>query len=153
MKTRYVPRPLQMLVLVGAAAIGTRAAAAVATPTLVRFEVSPLDHATPLTVALDSCTTLIKAGRLAEADAACAQAIRAAQTERAQSRTWVVSDRPYLGLAAAYNNRAVLHYLQGNLTEAAADSSRALNVAQTPALASTAAFIEAKLHRTAGVIQ
>ena len=155
MNTRYFIRPLQALALLGAVLVCARAAnaAATPTPTLVRFELSPLEHATPLTAAVDTCAMLVKAGRLAEADVACEHAIRAALTERAEATNSVVAYSPYQGLAAAYNNRAVLRYLHGNLAEAAADSSRALNVAPTPAVASTAAFSDAKLHRTAAILE
>ena len=154
MNTRPTLSPLKAVLLCGMAAISAKATATTApatpaAPTLVRFYLGPLDQPTALTIALDSCTTLVKSGHLAEADAACDRAVHAARTDRAERGGSLITTNTDEGLAAAYNNRAVLRYLQGEMSAAVADSNRAVTIAPSAAVASTAAFIDAAMHRTA----
>lgn len=155
MTTRHLLRPVQALVLAGAATLAAHAYAAppatpaTPAPTLVRLELSPLDTSTALTAALESCASLVKSGRLGDAQVACDHAVRSAQVERAESASSPLGYRPGQELAVAYNNRAVLHYLRGELALAAADSARALAIAPSRAIESTAAFIDAARTRVA----
>ena len=52
-------------------------------------------------------------------------------------------------LAIAYNNRAVLHYVTRRLALAKSDAKQAMSASRLPAIASTAAAIEAALQRVA----
>jgi hypothetical protein len=118
---------------------------AVGAPTLIFFEPTPLDRPTAVETAIDVCVNFVKAHQLEEASRPCDVALSAAQRDSAG--TWTVAFTPRLfaeQIAVAYNNRAVLRLLSGQLERAAADASHAMKAAPLPGIASTAEAIRAK---------
>jgi hypothetical protein len=119
-------------------------------PTLLRFEPEPLEKPTAAMLSSDRCVALVKARELAAAAGPCDSAVAAARHERASSWSEWSASRSYdEKLAVAYNNRAVLNYLSGRFTLAAADATRATRAAQLPGIESTAAVIDAARRRAA----
>lgn len=114
-------------------------------PTLIRLEMQPLDVPSALVVATNRCVTEVKAGDFPAADRSCNRAVLAAMRERAQSP--FSGGDPDVALAAAYNNRAVLRYVSGQLGLAATDAGRARLTAHVAAIDHTAAAIDAARKR------
>ena len=120
------------------------AAGAGGAPTLMRIAAEPQERPNAVALTTERCVSALKSHDLDAASAACESAVAAARRDfvSAQSALFV----PYgysEEIAIAYNNRAVLHYLDGKLSLAAADANRALSAAALPAVARTAAAIEA----------
>jgi hypothetical protein len=125
-------------------------AAAVEAPkaTLIRLELQPFETPSPVTAATATCVTLIQAHDFDAARRACDAAVSDAETERSGSRLVPAMGRPYADVAAvAYNNRAVLRLLTGQLELAAADSARALKANRMAPVERTAAVIALRQRR------
>lgn len=133
-------------------AFAVAGAAPAVTPkaTLIRIELPALDVATPVTVATESCVELLRARKLEAAERPCNSAVDAAETDRMGAHIGPFGRNGYDQEAAiTYNNRAVLHYLSGRLTLAAADAARARAAGPLPAVESTAAVIAERRQRLA----
>jgi hypothetical protein len=150
MKPRHaLSTTVRALVLLCSPLPMSAAGAAVApAPTLVRFDPRTIDRPTPLSDAVNSCVSLITAHDLAAASTACDTAVSLARHPHSQETT-DFADRPLRtrDLAIAYNDRAVLHYLAGEIGLASDDSTRALDAKRTSATEATAAAVRAKKKR------
>ena len=125
---------------------------AVGAPTLIFFEPTPLDRPTAVQAAIDVCVNFVKAHELDAASRPCDVALSAAQ--RDGTGAWSVAFTPRLfaeQIAVAYNNRAVLRLLSGQLELAAADASHAMKAAPLPGIASTVEAIRARQHVAAAL--
>ena len=123
---------------------------AVGAPTLIFFEPTPLDRPTAVEAAIEVCVNFVKARELGAASGPCDAAVSAARRDAAG--TWTVAFTPHRRaeqIAVAYNNRAVLHLLSGQLELAAADASHAIKAAPLAGVTSTAEAIRAR-QRAAG---
>jgi hypothetical protein len=126
------------------------AAAAMPAPTLIRIEVGALDTPDLLTISIEKCVALVQARDFDAARPACNGAVSAARRPREQSSLAIFASRAISeDLAVAYNDRAVLYYVSGQLALAAADARRATNASRDSAVAQTAAVIEAAVGRVA----
>ena len=155
MNTRTLLIAVRAASLICAPLMGSPAGAAAPTPpatpklTLIRLDLAPLDAPSVATLATENCVALVKAGEFAAAGRPCDSAIMAAERESSESRTGPVwSHGSDEGVAATYNNWAVLRYFSGRLELAAADASRANFRARSEATRNTAAAIDAARTRS-----
>jgi len=145
-----VVRTLLVATMLSLAPLAPSTAGAQPKPTLLRLEPEPSERPTAMMLATERCVALVKARELSAAADPCNSAVSAAQRER--SSAW---DAPFYAraseehIAVAYNNRAVLRYLSGELALAAADATRATSAAELPGIGNTARVIVAARHRSA----
>ncbi len=115
--------PAVMVASLIAASTSVRAEAPLPHLQLVRYEVSPLNPADPLTLAVRACVDSIRQFDYASADRACDRAVDAATHEHFESGSALPWARSGLvkGEAIAHMNRAVLRYLEHDLPAARSD--------------------------------
>ena len=131
-----------LAVLCSPLSMSAAGAAVAPAPTLVRLDLTPFDRPTPFTEAINSCVALITAHDFAVATGACDGAVTAARRDHNEERArYTTASARAAHLAVAYNDRAVLHYVQGELALAAEDSARALGAENSPAIEATAAAV------------
>ncbi len=147
----HLPSPTILRALaVLAVPLAAAAAGAAPAPTLLRLEPEPSEHPTAVMRSTEQCIALVKAHDLGAAADPCQSAVVAAERERASS--WsapFVTSATDESLAVAYNNRAVLNYLNGRLSLAAADATRARHAAVLPGIDGNVAVLDAARRRAA----
>lgn len=97
-------------------------------------EIGPDKYArdlSPSMVSTNLCVAQVKAGQLTAARAACDTAILDAKAEKVSMTTWIPGARARQNdyIAAAYANRAVLHWLSKDVVSAAEDLAAAKRLA------------------------